>query len=312
MTRCELWAVERGAWARPPPGRQTDARARSLPFLPQPPADDDLLSPGRRIAVVSTAAPPWLTGTAVNPALRAAFLAAARSAPAVTLVVPWLPAADQAELFPNGTTFAAPSDQEAALRAWVESRTGTPPMFAVSFYPARYDRTLLGDLTSLRFLDAGQSAIILGPVGVGKTHLATALGHMAIRRRNTVLFSRADKLFTRLRAARLDSTVDAEFRRLAAIDVLIIDDFALRPLGATETSDFYEIVVERHRNKTTIVTSNREPAEWLTMTADTLLTQSAIDRLTAAAHTLVVEGPSHRQRSRTGALDPDRPDEHPR
>lgn len=176
----------------------------------------------------------------------------------------------------------------------------------------RYDRTLLGDLISLRFLDAGQSAIILGPVGVGKTHLATALGHMAIRRRNTVLFSRADKLFTRLRAARLDSTVDAEFRRLAAIDVLIIDDFALRPLGATETSDFYEIVVERHRNKTTIVTSNREPAEWLTMTADTLLTQSAIDRLTAAAHTLVIEGPSHRQRSRTGALDPDRPDEHPR
>lgn len=176
----------------------------------------------------------------------------------------------------------------------------------------RYDRTLLGDLSSLRFLDAGQSAIILGPVGVGKTHLATALGHMAIRRRNTVLFSRADKLFTRLRAARLDNTVDAEFRRLAAIDVLIIDDFALRSLGATETSDFYEIVVERHRNKTTIVTSNREPAEWLTMTADTLLTQSAIDRLTAAAHTLVVEGPSYRQRSRTGQLDPDRPDEHPR
>ncbi|GFG48899.1 hypothetical protein MAGR_03400 [Mycolicibacterium agri] len=56
----------------------------------------------------------------------------------------------------------------------------------------RYDRTLLGDLTSLRFLDAYQSAIVLGPVGVGKTHLATALGHMAIRRRNTVVFGRAD------------------------------------------------------------------------------------------------------------------------
>lgn len=74
----------------------------------------------------------------------------------------------------------------------------------------RYDRTLLGDLTSLRFLDAGQSAIVLGPVGVGKTHLATALGHMAIRRRHSVLFARSDKLFTRLRAARLDNTVDAE------------------------------------------------------------------------------------------------------
>src|SRR5690606_41091521 len=60
-----------------------------------------------------------------------------------------------------------------------------------------------------------------------------------------------------LRAARLDHTVEAEIRRLAAVDVLIIDDFALRPLDATETSDFYEIVVERHRTKTTIVTSNR-------------------------------------------------------
>ncbi len=174
----------------------------------------------------------------------------------------------------------------------------------------RYDRTLLGDLTSLRFLDAGQSAIVLGPVGVGKTHRATALGNMAIRRRHSVLFARSDKLFTRLRAARLDNTVEAEIRRLTAIDVLIIDDFALRPLGATETSDFYEIIVERHRTKTTIVTSNREPSEWLTMTADTLLAQSAIDRLTATAHTLVIEGPSYRQRTRPGQLDPDHPDEH--
>ncbi len=162
-----------------------------------------------------------------------------------------------------------------------------------------YDQTLLTDLVSLRFVDAGQSAIILGPVGVGKTHLATALGHMVIRRhRNTVLFSRADKLFARLRAARLDNTLDAELRRLTTVDILIIDDFALRPLDPTETNDFYELVVERHQARTTIVTSNRDPAEWLTMTADALLAQSAIDRLTSNAHTLVIEGPSYRQRTR--------------
>ena len=162
-----------------------------------------------------------------------------------------------------------------------------------------YDRALLTDLVSLRFVDAGQSAIVLGPVGVGKTHLATALGHMVIgRHRNTVLFARADKLFARLRAARLDNTLDAELRRLTTIDVLIIDDFALRPLGATETNDFYELVVERHQHRTTIVTSNRDPAEWLTMTADALLAQSAVDRLTSNAHTLVIEGPSYRQRTR--------------
>lgn len=126
-------------------------------------------------------------------------------------------------------------------------------------------------------------------VGVGKTHLATALGHIAIRRRHTVIYARADKLFTRLRAARLDSTLDAEMRRLNAVQLLIIDDFALRALDATQNNDLYELVVERHRKHPTIRVSNRDPAEWLTMTADALLAQSAADRLTSAAHTLIVE-----------------------
>lgn len=161
-----------------------------------------------------------------------------------------------------------------------------------------YDRALLSDLTTLRFTEAGHNLALLGPVGVGKTHLATALGHIAIRRRQSVHFSRADKLFTRLRAARLDNTLDAEIRRLARIDVLILDDFALRRLDATETNDFYEIVVERHRKASTIVTSNREPIEWLALMADPLLAQSAVDRLKSAAYELVVDGDSYRNRQK--------------
>jgi IstB-like ATP binding protein len=147
-----------------------------------------------------------------------------------------------------------------------------------------------------RVTEAGNGVLVLGPVGVGKTHLASALGHIAIRRRLSVHAARADKLFTRLRAARLDTTLGAEIRKLARVDVLILDDFALRPLDATETNDFYELVVERHRKASTIVTSNREPAEWLSMMSDALLAQSAVDRLTSGAHTLVIEGPSYRQR----------------
>lgn len=96
---------------------------------------------------------------------------------------------------------------------------------------------------------------------------------MLIGRRRSVLFARADKLFHRLRAARLDNSLDAEIRKLTTVDILIIDDFALRPLDPTDTNDFYELTVERHRNKTTIITSNREPAEWLTMTTDALLAE---------------------------------------
>ena len=159
-----------------------------------------------------------------------------------------------------------------------------------------YDRALLSDLTSLRFTEAGNGVLVLGPVGVGKTHLASALGHIAIRRRLSVHASRADKLFTRLRAARLDNTLEAEIRKLARVDVLILDDFALRsstpPRPTTSTRSSSSGTAER----STIVTSNREPAEWLTMMSDALLAQSAVDRLTSGAHTLVIEGPSYRQR----------------
>jgi DNA replication protein DnaC len=170
-----------------------------------------------------------------------------------------------------------------------------------------YDRDLLADLATLRFTEAGHGALILGPVGVGKTHLASALGHIAIRRRMTVHAARADKLFTRLRASRLDNTLEAELRKLARVDLLILDDFALKPLDATETNDFYELVVDRHRRASTVVTSNREPAEWLTLMSDALLAQSAVDRLTSGAHTLVIEGPSYRQRHphRQAGIDPE-------
>ena len=146
-------------------------------------------------------------------------------------------------------------------------------------------------MATLRFTEAGHGALVLGPVGVGKTHLASALGHIAIRRRMTVHAARADKLFTRLRASRLDNTLEAELRKLARVDLLILDDFALKPLDATQTNDFYELVVDRHRRASTIVTSNREPSEWLTLMSDALLAQSAVDRLTSGATSRSRTGP---------------------
>ena len=162
----------------------------------------------------------------------------------------------------------------------------------------RYDQQLWNELVTLRFAEAGHGALILGPVGTGKTHLATALGHIAVRRRLTVHMARADQLFKRLKAARLDNTTEAEHRRLTAVNVLILDDFALTALDETATADFYELTVARHRKNATIVTSNRTPDEWLALMHDQLLAQSAVDRLTSASHELIVEGQSYRQRQR--------------
>jgi DNA replication protein DnaC len=177
-------------------------------------------------------------------------------------------------------------DPTMVLERWDDSA-------AVSF-----DHALWDELTTLRFVDHNHNALILGPVGVGKTFLATALGHIGCRRRYRVHFERADKLFKRLKAARLDNSVEVEMRKLVAVDLLLLDDFALHPLDVTETNDFYELVVERHRHGATVITSNRDPSEFLAQMADPLLAQSAVDRLQSAAHELVIEGESYRKRQR--------------
>jgi DNA replication protein DnaC len=167
--------------------------------------------------------------------------------------------------------------------------------------PVRYDKELFNELCSLRFVDDARGVLILGPVGVGKTHLATALGHVAVRRRRTVRFLRADQMFRLLKAARLDNSVEAEMRALARIDVLILDDLALQAMDPTETSDFYELIVERHQKTSTIVTSNRDASEWIAVMSDPLLAQSAIDRLVSTSYELVIEGESYRRRQRPQA-----------
>jgi len=158
------------------------------------------------------------------------------------------------------------------------------------------DRTLLNELTSLRFLDTHAHVAIVGPVGVGKTFLAHALGHIACRRGASVLARRTDHLLKTLKHARLDHTYEAELRKLLAVDLLVLDDFAIDVLDATESRDLYEILTERHRAGSIIVTSNRGPDEWLATFADPIRAQSAIDRFTSNAYDLVIEGESYRRR----------------
>jgi DNA replication protein DnaC len=142
---------------------------------------------------------------------------------------------------------------------------------------------------------------------VGKTFLATALGHAAVRRRYSVHFERADQLFKRLKVSRLDNSHDAEMRKLLRVDLLILDDFCLQPLDAADTADVYELIVERHRHAATVTTSNREPIEWLALMADALLAQSAIDRLQSSAYELILEGESYRSRQKPSPGDQTEP-----
>ena len=164
----------------------------------------------------------------------------------------------------------------------------------------RFDRELLNELASLRFLEAHAHVAIVGPVGVGKTFLAHALGHAACRRGYAVLALRADRMLKTLTHARLDNSHEVELRKLLAADLLIVDDFGLDVMSPTESRDAYEIFTERHRAGSIIVTSNRGPDEWLATFADPLRAQSAIDRFTSNAYDLVIDGDSYRQRLKPG------------
>ena len=159
-----------------------------------------------------------------------------------------------------------------------------------------FDQALLNELASLRFLEAHAHVTIVGQVGVGKTFLAHALGHIACRRGYGVLALRGDAMLKTLKHARLDNSYEAELRKLLAVDLLIIDDFALDTMDATESRDMYEILTERHRAGSVIVTSNRGPDEWLPTFADPVRAQSAVDRFTNTAYDLVIEGESYRPR----------------
>jgi DNA replication protein DnaC len=166
--------------------------------------------------------------------------------------------------------------------------------------PVTFDRDRVRDLFSLGFLERQEDVIFLGPVGVGKTFLASALGHAACRAGREVVFLRADRLLHHLHQSRADHSTDKLFRRLLAPDLLIVDDFALRRLDAQQSSDFYEVILERHRRASTILTSNRSIDEWIPLFEDPVLAQSAIDRLAHNAYQVVMEGESYRKRQRPG------------
>jgi len=165
------------------------------------------------------------------------------------------------------------------------------------------DRALLNELVSLRFIEAHAHVAIIGPCGVGKTFLAHALGHIACRRGYSVLATRADQMLKTLKHARLDNSHEAELRRLISVDLLIVDDFGLDAMDAAESRDAYEILTERHRSGSILMTSNRGPDEWLPTFADPMRAQSAIDRFTGNSYDLIIEGESYRPRQKPRVRD---------
>jgi DNA replication protein DnaC len=154
------------------------------------------------------------------------------------------------------------------------------------------------DLATCLFIERKENILFIGPAGVGKSHLAQALGHRAVRRGHDVQFLTAARLFAHLREGRGDGTYEKRLAKLVSTDVLILDDFLLTPLKADEPGDLYELIRLRYERAPLIVTSNRDDKEWTSVFGDPLLATAAVDRLLHHAHVIEIDGPSFRNQRR--------------
>ena len=158
------------------------------------------------------------------------------------------------------------------------------------------DRRLLDAVFSLEFLSKHEHVLLVGPAGVGKSFLAQALGYASVRAGHTVRFIHADDYFRTMNQARVDNSAERTFRSFLTPDLLILDDLGLHRFTAQQSADIYELILNRHRASSFVITSNRAVEEWLSLFEDPILGNSALDRLANASYQIVIEGSSYRER----------------
>lgn len=156
------------------------------------------------------------------------------------------------------------------------------------------------DLATCGFIGRHENVLLLGQTGVGKSHIAQALGHRACRAGHTVLFVAAHDLFRDLRSGRADGTVHRKIQRYCGFDLLIVDDLGLRPMQATDPVDLYDLIRGRYERGSIVVTSNRDTDELMGLFPDALLGNAAMDRLLHHAHVLRLTGRSFRSEGGVG------------
>lgn len=159
----------------------------------------------------------------------------------------------------------------------------------------RIDRAYIADLATCRFISERVPVLIVGPTGTGKSHLAQALGHCALRHGHEVLFTTQAKLLGHMNAARATNAYDRRLQQLAKIPLIVIDDFALRPLRTPQDEDLHDLIAERYERASTLITSNLHEDEWPAAFPNKLLAAATIDRLRDGAYRVVLDGETRRK-----------------
>lgn len=168
-------------------------------------------------------------------------------------------------------------------------------------YSARreIDKSVVRQLASCNWVHEHQAILITGATGTGKTYVACALAQQACRKGFRAVYRRASRLFDELRIARADGTYPRVLTRLARVDVLVIDDFAISPVSDEERRHLLELLEDRYGTRSTIVTSQLAPTDWHDYLADPTLADAICDRIVHHAHRLMLKGPSRRKEKPT-------------
>ena len=175
--------------------------------------------------------------------------------------------------------------------------------FDFSFNPT-INRQQVLDLATCTYVAQHRNVLVCGPTGVGKSHLSQALGHEACRRGYDVLFVSTHKMLAHLNGGRADGSYDKRLLTYLRPDLLILDDFGLRPVTSPGSEDLLDVILERYERGSILITSNRAPAEWPSLFGDPLMASAALDRLADNANVLIITGSSYRARDRQALYFP--------
>jgi DNA replication protein DnaC len=166
----------------------------------------------------------------------------------------------------------------------------------------KMDRRLVFELATARFVTQHEDALLLGPPGTGKSHIAQAIGHAAIQQGHRVLYREAHVLLEDLAQATLEGTRSERLADLALVPLLIIDDLGMRKLPASAAEDLLELVMRRYERASTVLTSNRPVEDWGKLLGDNAAVSAMLDRLLHHAHVLKC-GPRSYRTHRAGLSD---------
>jgi DNA replication protein DnaC len=179
---------------------------------------------------------------------------------------------------------------------WVK----TIEQFDFAFQPS-LDRKVIRELAGLSFVERAENVILLGPPGVGKTHLAIALGVKAVEAGHRVMFLTLETLLTRLMRARAENRLERQLAQFVYPKVLILDEMGYLPMNREEASLFFRLLTRRYERASLVITSNKSFVDWGEIFNDQVLATAILDRLLHHATTLNIKGESYRLREKRKA-----------